>query len=292
MAIPSSTASERLLSPGRSGPAPFPPFDRHPPTPGRYGNSDAYDRYMGRWSRLLARQFLDFVALEPGGSLLDVGAGTGALTAAIAAATEASRIVGIDPVESFVQAARQAHSDPRLRFDLGGIGDLPYPDGTFDATLAQLSFHHFPDPGAALRQMRRVTRSGGLVAACDWDAGPGMELFHVLWESLADVFPPAIEAKNLKAYAGPGRLRSHWHAAGLDRVDEKALVVPLAFADFDDLWTPFVESPSSVLAHLDRLSPALQRDYRETLKKRVLGGKTDGPFTLHARAWAVRGTVL
>jgi len=291
VAIPSSINSVQLLPADRSESVPTKPFAPHPPTPGRYGNSEAYERYMGRWSRLLAQKFLGFIALESVNSVLDVGAGTGALTTVLAKDTDIPRIVGIDPIEAFVHAARRDSGDRRLRFDVGHAGDLPYPDDAFDATLAQLSFHHFPDPDAALRQMQRVTRSGGLVAACDWDAGPSMELFYVLWDTLAEIYPPALDAKNLRSYAGPGRLQNHWRAAGLKHIEETALVVPLAFADFDDFWTPFVGSPSSVLVQLARLSPALRRNFRAALKKRLLSGKNEGPFTLHARAWAVRGTV-
>ena len=160
-----------------------------PVTPGKYGNCDAYDRYMGRWSALLATQFLDFAGVLTAGRILDVGSGTGSLTRSIAAVTAARRIVGIDPVGPFVSAARYRFGDARVSFDHGDVDNLPYRDSDFDACLAQLSFHHFSDGQRALQEMLRVTRSGGVVAACEWDSGPAMEMFHLLWDTLKAVHP-------------------------------------------------------------------------------------------------------
>ncbi len=262
-----------------------------PAMPGEYGDSDAYDRYMGRWSAFLARQFLDFAGIGAAERVLDVGSGTGSLTGVIAASTRASRIVGIDPVAQFVRCARQRFGDPRVTFDCGDAGELPYPDSDFDASLAQLSFHHFSEQENALCEMLRVTRSGGIVAACEWDSGAGMEMFHILRDTLAAVHPQSGAQHSLRQYAGESELLGLWQACGIEDAEEEALVVPLRFTDFDDFWIPFTEGPSGVLNRLNTLSPALREDFRRKLRHTLLDGKSDGPITLQARAWAVRGRV-
>jgi SAM-dependent methyltransferase len=268
---------------------------RQPPTPaatpGEYGNSDDYDRYMGRWSSLLARRFLEFVGLDAAERVLDVGSGTGSLTGVVAASTDASWIVGLDPVASFVRAARQRFGGPRVTFERGEVDNLPYPDDDFDATLAQLSFHHFPNARSALNEMVRVTRSGGIVAACEWDSGPDMEMFYILQETLAAVHPRSGAEHSLRHYARRNALLGHWRARRIEDAEERPLVVSLPFANFDDFWVPFVDGPSNVIRCLNGLSPSIREDFRRALRHRLLDGRPDGPIMLRARAWAVRGRV-
>lgn len=259
--------------------------------PGNYGDGDAYDRYMGRWSLLLARKFLDFARVETADSVLDVGSGTGSLTAAITASAGPARVVGLDPVASFVRAARARFSDPRVRFDHGDACDLPYSDASFDACLAQLSFHHFPDGHRALSEMVRVTRPGGVIAACEWDRGSGMEMFHALWETLAEVHPWPESWRHPRPFAGNGDLLALWRDVGLEDAEQARLVVPLRFDGFDDFWTAFVDGPSTVLKHREVLVPSSRDAFRRKLRERFLGGGPEGPFELQARAWAVRGQV-
>ena len=289
MSTSQASIQKTVPLPNPNEPTIVPALAQSPATPGRYGNGDAYDRYMGRWSTILARRFLDFVEIGAAERILDIGSGTGSLTRVIAESTTASGIIGIEPVQQFVRSARRRTSDPRVRFDHGAVEELPYPDAEFDASLAQLTFHHFPDGEAALSEMLRVTRPGGLVAACEWDAGPGMEMFRILADTLVAVHPPSGAQHSLRQYAGPGELLDLWTACRIKDVEEESITVPLTFADFSDFWIPFTEGPSGVVNRLNALSPTVKADFQRRLKHRLLNGKSDGPITLHARAWAVRG---
>ena len=267
-----------------------------PPTPGEYGNAEAYERYMGRWSTLLARRFLDFVEIGKAQRVLDIGSGTGSLTSVIAASTKASRIVGIDPVPQFVQWAQQRLGDPRVTFECGDARELPFPDSDFDASLSLLSFHHIPDGRDATYEMLRVTRAGGIVAACDWDcswdSGPGMEMFRVLHETLQTVYPQSKSQHSFpRQYGGRGELLGIWKACGIRDAEEIHLTVPLRFTDFDDFWIPVIEGPSSVVSCLRALSPSVKNHFQLELRRALLGDRPNGPIELLARAWAVRGRV-
>ncbi len=261
------------------------------PTAGRYGDSEAYDHYMGRWSLRLARQFVKFAGIGRAESVLDIGSGTGSLTRVIAASTGASRIVGIDPVPQFVATARQRFGDGRVAFDCGDAQALPYADATFDASLAQLVLHHFPDERAAMAEMLRVTASGGTVAACEWESGPGMELFQVIADCLTAVHPQSGRQHSLRHYAQAGKLPALWQHCGFEDVEERLFTVPLCYLDFHDFWTAFIQGPSGVPERLSHLPAEVGEDYRLRLKQRLLGGRQDGPIRLQARAWAVRGRV-
>lgn len=256
-----------------------------------YVDGDAYDRYMGRWSIPLAQRFLEFVALETQGSVLDVGSGTGALTGEIAASTPVSQIVGIDPSMPFVRAARQRFSDPRVRFEFSAVDRLPHADGTFDAVLAQLSLQHFDNRRRALAEILRVTRPGGIVAACEWEQGPGMEMFHLLSQALAAVDHRPGLPSSQSSYAHQGALLRLWSTCGIKEVDERSLVVPMRFRSFADFWIPLVEGPSGTMSRVRSLAAPAQEAFRLWIRQRLLGDETDGPFTLQARAWAVRGRV-
>jgi SAM-dependent methyltransferase len=247
---------------------------------------------MGRWSVHLARQFLDFAAIGAARRVLDVGAGTGSLTAAIAATTGARRIVGVDPMPQFVRSAKQQFEAPRVTFAWGDARELPFPAAKFDATLAQLSLHHIANGRIAVGEMMRVTRSGGVVAACEWDAGPGMEMFHVLRETLVRVYPEAeAQFSARRRYSDRGELLALWRDCGIADAEECALTVPLHFTGFEDFWSPFLDSPSNVAGCFKTLPPPVKDDFRLALRRALLGTKWNGPIELKARAWAVRGHV-
>ena len=259
--------------------------------PGGYGSADAYDRYMGRWSALLARPFLEFADISASESILDVGCGTGSLTKVVTASGTAKLIVGIDPIERFIRSARRNVPDEGVVFDCGNADRLPYAKDSFDASLAQLCIHHFPEGERTVREICRVTRPGGIVAACEWDAGPGMEMFQVLHDTLGSVLPGTVSERPARQYATAGELAALWETCDLQDVEETALSVQFRFADFEDFWVPVTEGPSSTYKHYCRLSPLMQDEYRRVLKRRLLHGWSDGPFTLNARAFAVRGRV-
>ncbi len=260
------------------------------PAQADYADAAAYERYMGRWSRQLAKRFLDVTRIGPATQILDIGSGTGALSDAVVGAVGDAETVGIDPTPSFVAHAQAHARDARQSFMDGDARCLPFPDDFFDASLALLSLHNIPDADRALNEMCRVTRPGGVLAACEWDFADGMQMFRVVWDVLFALHPEArAEFSTEIPLGGRGELHALWTAGGIRDVVETSITLPMTFSDFDDFWTPFAEGPSRAWRFLNRLSDAELDGFQRTLRRTLLGDEVDGPFRLHARAWAVRG---
>lgn len=245
---------------------------------------------MGRWSARLAPLFADFARVRDGGRVLDVGCGTGSLVQAVADTAPRSQIVGIDLAQPFIDYCRSRFSNPRVSFDCGSALDLPYPDGSFDASLSLLVFQHLPQPEKAAMEMRRVTRPGGTVAACAWDAR-GLEMNAILKEEAAKL-EPRFESRAEGQERGyrERQLAALWRATGLGSVEEIALDIQTDFSSFDDYWLPYTSGAGPTAAFVAGLSREHRDALREALRKRLLAGGPDRPFSLRARAWAVRGT--
>jgi len=257
-----------------------------------FSEARAYERFMGRWSRAIAPPLVRFAAVRDGDVLLDVGSGTGALTAALVEAAPSSRIVGIDPSSAYVGLARVRHGGPRVRFEVGDAQQMTFPDATFDRTISLLVVNFIPDAAKAVDEMRRVTRPGGTIAAAVWDYGEGMEMLRVFWDE-AVALTPASDARDERhmRFCRRGELAGLWRARGLQHVVEEALTIPTRFASFDDYWTPFLEKQGPAGAYVAGLSERDRSQLETRLRKRLLGGGPDRAFVLHARAWAVRGQV-
>ena len=256
-----------------------------------FANALAYERFMGRWSARLAPLFADFAGVRDDTRILDVGCGTGSLVHEIAARTRRATIVGIDPSEGFLAHARARFSDPRITFDCGSGLDLPYADATFDQTLSSLVIIFVPQPESMAREMRRVTRPGGTVAACAWDR-EGLQMAALLWEEAGKIAPDAVSESGRPRHSDrQGAVATLWRNVGLCDVEEAALVIRTDFDSFADYWDPMaagVGPPGMLVA---ALSPEQRAALEKALRARVLGGAADGPFSLPAQAWAVRGTV-
>ena len=253
---------------------------------------DAYERFMGRWSRRMAPRLVTFAGVRDGDALLDVGSGTGALTAALAAAAPSSSIVGIDPAESYVAFARARHHGDRVRFEVGDAQRLSLPDRSFDRTLSLLVMNFIPDRAKALDEMIRVTRRGGTIAAAVWDYDEGMEMLRVFWDEAA-ALDPAAKARDERQMplCRKGALGALWREHGLADVREEALTIDTRFESFDDYWRPFLEKQGPAGDYAAGLPPDARDALRRRLRARLLGSGGDRPIVLRARAWAVRGVV-
>jgi SAM-dependent methyltransferase len=241
---------------------------------------DAYGRFMGRYAEPLATIFTAFAGVGKGDSVLDVGCGPGALTARLL--TVGADVAAIDPSPPFVDAIR--HSFPDIDVREGTAEQLPYDSASFDAALAQLVVHFMTDPVGAVRQMARVTRRGGVVAACVWDGPTGA--LAPFWDAV-HVIDPQAEDEALLSGAHRGHLTELFEAAGLRSVDEGGLAVEVVHPTFDEWWEPYTFGVGPAGEYVGRLDDDGRARLVSVARERMGGG----PFTVTATAWAARAIV-
>ncbi len=253
-----------------------------------FAKGDAYNRHMGRYSGALAQKLMAAAGVKAGDSVLDVGCGTGKLTGELVALLGADRVSAVDPSGPFVSAVRAAF--PGVTVQEAPAEALPFGDGTFDACLAQLVVNFMNDAHAGVGEMKRVTRSGGTVAAAVWDYGNGMTLLRRFWDAAAATDPGSNPQDELNMrYATAEELATLWNEVGLREVTTFAADVTASYESFDDLWFGFAAGVGPAGAY----ALSLTGDRRERLKStlRDLLGVGDSPFELTARAWVVVGRV-
>jgi SAM-dependent methyltransferase len=246
--------------------------------------AEAYDRFMGRYSVQLGAQLADLAGVARGQRAVDVGCGPGALTGELVERLGAHAVAAADPSEPFVAATRERY--PGVDVRQASAEELPFEDDAFDAALAQLVVHFMSDPVGGLREMARVTRSGGVVAACVWDLAGGRAPISPLWEAARQLDPSAVDESGLPG-ARAGHLADLLEAAGLRDVESTELTSGVEHATFEDWWQPFelgVGPAGSYVAGLDD-------DRRAALRERCLERLGPGPFRVDAHAWATRGVV-
>jgi SAM-dependent methyltransferase len=237
---------------------------------------------MGRYSGPLAPVFTDFVRLADSARAVDVGCGPGALTRELARRMGSLAVCGVDPSEAFVEAARERV--PGVWVERGEAEALPFEDEMFDAALAQLVVHFMADPLAGLREMRRVTKAGGVVAACVWDHAGGRGPLGVFWEA-ARLLDANVDDESSRAGARSGHLLELFEATGLSDVEGAALSIEVEHRSFEEWWEPFTLGVGPAGAFVAGLGATEQDQLRELCRERV----PNAPFVVSARAWAARG---
>jgi SAM-dependent methyltransferase len=243
---------------------------------------DSYDRFMGRYSTQLAPQLADHAGVQRGQRALDVGCGPGALTGELVARLGAEAVAAVDPSEPFVIAARDRY--PGVDVRLATAEELPFADAEFDAALAQLVVHFMADPILSLGEMARVTRAGGVVAACVWDHAGRRGPLSLFWTAVRQLDPGARDESCL-AGARKGHLAELFEAAGLHNVDDTELAVRVEYASFDEWWEPFTLGVGTAGAYVAGLDGVQREELRECCRQLA----PVAPFTLEAIAWAARG---
>ena len=255
-----------------------------------WASGETYEPYVGRWSRLAAREFVAWLAEPSGGEWLDVGCGTGALTTTILDLAAPVSVTGVDPSEGYVRFARDRVQDSRVRFEIGDARALPYEANTYDVVVSGLVLNFVPEPEQAVMEMLRVVKQGGTVAAYMWDYAGKMELMRYFWDAAVDLNPAARELDEGRRFpiCKPEPLHQLWETIGLRQVEVRAIDVPTHFRDFDDYWSPFLGGQGPAPGYAISLSQERREELRELIRSR-LPAEANGSIPLVARAWAVRG---
>ena len=237
----------------------------------------------------MADQFVVWLEVPPGRRWLDVGCGTGALTEAILKRSAPAAVTGVDPVEPFIERASATLPDPRVSFRVGSAVDTGLPDGAAHVVVAGFVLNFVPDVGAALAEWRRVLAPGGVVGAYVWDYADGMASIRLFWDAATAVDPAAV-ALDQGSKAGitvAGQLQTAFRAAGFVAIEARTITIPMVFADFDDLWLPFLGGTGGAPGYVATLDDAHRDAIREELRRSITA-EPDGSIHLEARAWAVR----
>lgn len=256
----------------------------------RFDDGSAYESYVGRWSRLVAREFVAWLDAPTHVNWLDVCCGTGALTQTILAAASPTRVHGIDLSPDFIAFARAHTSDPRASFAVGDAQALAEPDAAYDAVVSGLALNFVPQPERAAAELTRVTRPDGVVAVYVWDYPGKMHMMRFFWDAAAELNSgrQALDEGKRFALCAPEPLTQLFTAAGLRQVETRAIDIPMIFRDFDDYWTPFLGGQGPAPGYVQSLSEEQRIALRDLLHSRLPIAE-DGSISLIARAWAIKG---
>jgi SAM-dependent methyltransferase len=255
-----------------------------------WASGASYEPYVGRWSRLVAREFLAWLAIDSGGRWLDVGCGTGALSQTILESAHPAAVDGIDQAEGYIALAREQVSDPRAHFDVGDAQDLSVPDASYDVAVSGLVLNFVPRPQQMLAEMTRAVRTGGVVAIYVWDYAGKMQLMRHFWNAATALDARASDLDEGRRFpiCHPDALADLFRGAGLTAVEVRAIDIDTRFRDFEDYWDPFLGGQGPAPGY----AMSLGEEQRAALRERIRGSlptALDGSIPLVARAWAARG---
>ena len=253
----------------------------------------AYEQWLGRWSSRLANPFLDFMKLPDDGELLDVGCGTGSLAMAMAKRWPTRRVIGVDQSPKYISYAQSRRTGDQPSFETGDACALAYQNGRFAGVAAQLLFLFIPKPVLALREMARVARRGGTVAAAVWDSRGGLVFQRMMWDTAVAIDPNARLARDslfANPVAIPGGLAGFFGDAGIENVVTESITIRMDYEGFDDYWGSFQTGQGPVGVYFANLTPDQSTRIREAVRDAYCSGAPDGPRSLAATALAVRGT--
>jgi SAM-dependent methyltransferase len=255
-----------------------------------WSSADAYDRYMGRWSRIMAREFLTWLNLPPGLDWADIGCGTGALTAAILELAAPNSVRAFDLSPRYIAAARERLADPRAQFAEADAAALPQPDAAFHVAVSGLMLNFVPDPDRVLQEIQRVVKPEGTVAVYVWDYAEGMEFIRAFWDAAVSLDPSAAERDEGARFplCRPDSLRRLFENVGVKGVEVRSLEIPTRFQNFNEYWTPFEGGQGPAPGYVVALNDEERARLKTTLASRLPQG-ADGTLSLTARAWGVRG---
>ena len=255
-----------------------------------WASGAAYEPYVGRWSRLVAQEFLHWLAVPEGSRWLDVGCGTGALSQTILKVASPVSVQGIDQSEGFVVYAREQISDRRTTFSVGDAQSLPFETGEYDAVVSGLVLNFIPQPARALAEIFRVTRPGGIAAVYVWDYAGEMQLMRHFWDAAIALDSAALELDEGRRFplCKPEPLAQLFRDASLREVETRAIDVPTIFKNFDDYWSPFMGMAGPAPSYAMSLTEERRAALREHIRA-YLPIAPDGSISLIARGWAVRG---
>ncbi|MGY3615579.1 class I SAM-dependent methyltransferase [Bradyrhizobium sp. USDA 10063] len=257
-------------------------------------NAAGYEQLMGRWSQRLAPLFIDFAGVADGERVLDVGCGTGSLTFALARAADLSEIAAIDYSPVFVEEAVRRNTDPRINIRQADACALPFEDRTFDRALALLVLHFVPEAGKAVAEMRRVVRSGGVVAASVWDHLGGMPGMRMMVDTVAALSEAGRELRARYCFQPmmqPGEMKRTFVEQGLADVTEVELMIRMDYGSFDDYWAPIAAGEGPLGKYMATLDAAERARTGAAVRDAYEAGRPDGPRSFANVAWACRGIV-
>jgi len=258
-----------------------------------FADAVAYDRFMGRWSRLVAPPFVEFAQIRDGDRVLDVGSGTGSLSNAIAATRPKCHILGIDPSPQYVAYADSRKSSLNTSFERGDAQKLKFEPATFDATTSLLVMNFIPDVRGAMSELVRVTRPGGTISAAVWDYGEGMQMLRLFWDAAValDSSAEPLDERHMPLCRA-GELAELFRTAGLVDVQEEALDIECKFSSFGDYWNPFLDGQGPAGSYVAKLAEDRRSVLRDRLEAKIHPMMSvGGSFPMRARVWAARGKV-